>query len=101
MAHLRWGKVLRQVDRLYAEETSTGCSDSQLLTQFAGARDESELAFEAIVQRHGPMVLEVCRRRCAAITMRLRMRFRRRFWYWRAHRVDWAATEWLLGPLAA
>ena len=35
-------------------------SDSDLLKRFALARDES--AFEALVQRHGPMVQGVCRR---------------------------------------
>jgi hypothetical protein len=62
MAQVHWKNVLQQVDRLYVEGTSTGCSDSQLLSRFAGARDESALAFEALVERHGPMVLKVCRR---------------------------------------
>ena len=62
MARVHWNRVIRQVDRLCVEGTSTGWSDSQLLSRFAGARDEAELAFEVIVQRHGPMVLEVCRR---------------------------------------
>ena len=34
--------------------------DAQLLERFARERDE--LAFEALVLRHGPMVLGVCRR---------------------------------------
>jgi RNA polymerase sigma factor (sigma-70 family) len=54
--------VLRQVDRLFAEGTSTGWGDDQLLSRFLAAREESNVAFEAIVQRHGPMVLGVCRR---------------------------------------
>src|SRR5262245_17076700 len=57
-----WNTVLRQVDRLFVEGTSTGWGDDQLLTRFVAARDESNLAFETIVRRHGPMVLEVCRR---------------------------------------
>ena len=102
MAHLRWSKVLRQVDRLYAKGTSTGCSDSQLLTQFAGARDESELAFEAIVQRHGPMVLEVCRRLLRGDRHAAEDAFQATFLVLarRAGSIR-AATEWLLGPLAA
>jgi RNA polymerase sigma factor (sigma-70 family) len=37
-----------------------GDTDPQLLARFAAARDEA--AFAALVQRHGPMVLAVCRR---------------------------------------
>src|SRR3954451_23823916 len=37
-------------------------SDGQLLERFATGRGESaELAFAALVERHGPMVLRVCR----------------------------------------
>src|ERR1051326_999229 len=35
-------------------------SDGQLLERYAAARDG--VAFEALVRRHGPMVLAVCRR---------------------------------------
>jgi RNA polymerase sigma factor (sigma-70 family) len=39
-----------------------GLSDGQLLARFAWQRDESaEVAFAALVHRHGPMVLRVCR----------------------------------------
>ena len=61
MAHAAWMTVARQVDRLYGEGSATGCGDDQLLSQFTGAHDESKLAFDAIVRRHGPMVLQVCR----------------------------------------
>src|SRR4051812_8238936 len=37
-----------------------GLTDGQLLTLFISERDEG--AFEALVRRHGPMVLGVCRR---------------------------------------
>ncbi len=37
-----------------------GLSDGQLLGCFATRRDEA--AFEALIQRHGPMVWGVCRR---------------------------------------
>src|SRR5438309_1496627 len=35
-------------------------SDAQLLERYVAVRDE--VAFEALVRRHGPMVLGVCRR---------------------------------------
>jgi RNA polymerase sigma factor (sigma-70 family) len=53
------GDVVRQVARIYGEGTLTGLTDAQLLDRFRLRRDES--AFEAIVARHGPMVLGVCR----------------------------------------
>src|SRR5262249_54717999 len=37
-----------------------GLTDAQLLTRFVTARDEA--SFAALVRRHGPMVLAVCRR---------------------------------------
>jgi RNA polymerase sigma factor (sigma-70 family) len=39
---------------------SNGLTDAQLLTRFVADRDEG--AFAALVRRHGPMVLGVCRR---------------------------------------
>jgi len=42
---------------------TAGLSDEQLLGRFVGSRDETaELAFAALVDRHGPMVRGVCRR---------------------------------------
>jgi RNA polymerase sigma factor (sigma-70 family) len=52
--------VLQQVERIFGPGTVTGLTDGQLLEQFAIGRDEA--AFEALVARHGPMVLGVCRR---------------------------------------
>ena len=52
----------RQLNRLFRLGTVGGLTDSQLLEQFVSGDDESAaLAFEAIVERHGPMVLRVCR----------------------------------------
>jgi RNA polymerase sigma factor (sigma-70 family) len=40
----------------------SGLTDGQLLERFATRRDEgSDLAFAALVERHGPMVLRACR----------------------------------------
>ena len=51
--------ILRQVGRLFGEGTIAGLTDRQLLDRFRSRADEA--AFEAIVARHGPMVLGVCR----------------------------------------
>ncbi len=52
--------TLRQIDRLFQGGTVTGLDERQLLGRFVSDRDESGL--EALVDRHGPMVLGVCRR---------------------------------------
>jgi RNA polymerase sigma factor (sigma-70 family) len=50
---------LRQISRLLEDGTVTGLSDGRLLERFVSAHDAA--AFEALVARHGPMVLSVCR----------------------------------------
>ncbi len=44
---------------LFAGGSAAGLSDRQLLERFAASRDEA--AFAALVDRHGPMVLGICR----------------------------------------
>ena len=52
----------QQLDRLFRLGTVVGMTDSQLLEQFVSAPDAAAaMAFEVIVERHGPMVLQVCR----------------------------------------
>jgi RNA polymerase sigma factor (sigma-70 family) len=52
----------RQLERLFRMGTVGELSDPQLLERFVAEDDESAAtAFEAIVERHGPMVLRVCR----------------------------------------
>jgi RNA polymerase sigma factor (sigma-70 family) len=52
-----------RIDSLFRLGVVTGLSDEQLLERFAAQSDEAgQIAFEAIVRRHGPMVLGVCRR---------------------------------------
>jgi RNA polymerase sigma factor (sigma-70 family) len=63
MARPRASAVLRRFHVLFQAENLSGMSDRQLLEQFLSGRDDvSELAFTALVQRHGRMVLGVCRR---------------------------------------
>jgi RNA polymerase sigma factor (sigma-70 family) len=58
------GAVGRKIEVLWATGTLTGLSDAQLLGRFADARGRdamAEAAFRELVNRHGPMVLGVCR----------------------------------------
>lgn len=56
------GAVLRQVQSLFNVGTVGDLSDGQLLERFRTQSGEvAELAFAALVERHGPMVLRVCR----------------------------------------
>ena len=53
------GAALRQIKGLFANGVAAGLSDAQLLERFLTRGDAG--AFEALVGRHGPMVLSVCR----------------------------------------
>jgi RNA polymerase sigma factor (sigma-70 family) len=52
--------VLRHFRKAALRRDGAGLTDGQLLECFLSRRDEA--AFEALVRRHGPMVLGVCRR---------------------------------------
>jgi RNA polymerase sigma factor (sigma-70 family) len=52
--------VVRHLRRVVPPRDGAGRSDGQLLASFIDHKDEA--AFEALVRRHGPMVLGVCRR---------------------------------------
>jgi RNA polymerase sigma factor (sigma-70 family) len=52
--------ILETVDRIFHRGTVAGLNEATLLERFVAQRDEA--AFAAIVARHGPMVLGVCRR---------------------------------------
>jgi RNA polymerase sigma factor (sigma-70 family) len=54
------GTLLRHIQKLSARPRAPERTDRQLLEDFAARRDE--YAFTALVARHGPMVLRVCRR---------------------------------------
>ncbi len=56
-------RFLKHIETLYRAGTSGGSSDAELLARFATCRDEAaEAAFAALIERHGAMVLRVCRR---------------------------------------
>ena len=54
------GKVLRHLRAAALVPAQSGPGDGPLLQQFVARRDEA--AFAALLRRHGPMVLGVCRR---------------------------------------
>jgi RNA polymerase sigma factor (sigma-70 family) len=56
------GTVLRQIRTLYNVGAIRDLGDGQLLERFTTDRGESaELAFAVLVERHGPMVLRICK----------------------------------------
>jgi len=62
MAHRATGSVAQQIGTLFEGGSVVGLSDRQLLERFNSRRDTAgEAAFAALVARHGPMVLGVCR----------------------------------------
>ena len=63
MDNQRAGLPLSDLSALFRVGVVAGMSDEQLLETLAAAPEaECQIAFEAIVRRHGPMVLGVCRR---------------------------------------
>ena len=62
MANGQSEAVLKPPQGVLDTGTVAGVSDGQLLARFNAHRDElAEIAFAALVRRHGPMVLRVCR----------------------------------------
>src|SRR5580693_4932443 len=62
MAVKNGGNARSQLQTLFNEGAIGALSDGQLLERFANGRGEPrELAFAALVERHGPFVLRVCR----------------------------------------
>src|SRR5437763_11737697 len=54
------GDLVKRLRRTLAPHAMSEPTDTFLLQRFLAGRDEG--AFEALVQRHGPMVLGVCQR---------------------------------------
>jgi RNA polymerase sigma factor (sigma-70 family) len=64
MVQVTTASIVRQIGSLFEGGSVTGLSDRQLIERFIGRRDpagEGEAAFAALVARHGPTVLGVCR----------------------------------------
>jgi RNA polymerase sigma factor (sigma-70 family) len=62
MARAASGAVVRQIESLFEGSSVAGLTDRQLLERFNARRDSvGEAAFAALVARHGPMVLGICR----------------------------------------
>ncbi len=62
MSPVATGSVFRQIESLFEGGSVAGLTDRQLLERFNARRDPTgEAAFAALVTRHGPMVLDVCR----------------------------------------
>jgi RNA polymerase sigma factor (sigma-70 family) len=60
MASDDWDQAVASIREMVLARDAAGVTDSQLLKLFL--TDHDEAAFEAIVRRHGPMVLGVCKR---------------------------------------
>jgi RNA polymerase sigma factor (sigma-70 family) len=58
MARPTLGTFLRRLRQAMTAEAMASCSDVDLIEQFRSKRDE--FVFQAIVDRHGPMVFQVC-----------------------------------------
>ncbi|MFI5453829.1 MAG: sigma-70 family RNA polymerase sigma factor [Isosphaerales bacterium] len=62
MARVTSGSIVRQIESLFEGSSVAGLTDRQLLERFNARRDPAgEMAFAALVTRHGPMVLDICR----------------------------------------
>jgi RNA polymerase sigma factor (sigma-70 family) len=60
MAQPQLRRILAHLRRWAGEQETQQMQDQHLLQRFASQRDEA--AFAALMERHGPMVLHVCRR---------------------------------------
>src|SRR5262252_148538 len=53
-------RVVQYLHRTALRQDGAGLTDGELMEQYIARRDEA--AFDALIHRHGPMVLGVCRR---------------------------------------
>jgi RNA polymerase sigma factor (sigma-70 family) len=62
MSPVTTSSVALQIESLYDGASVVGLTDRQLIERFTARRDATgEAAFAAIVSRHGPMVMDICR----------------------------------------
>jgi hypothetical protein len=62
MANLATSSVSRQIASLFDGSSVAGLTDGQLVERFTTQRDAgAEAAVTALVVRHGPMVMGICR----------------------------------------
>jgi cytochrome c peroxidase len=59
MAKIAGSPILHLIRRAAEDQRLKELPDQELLRRFSGARDEA--AFSALLRRHGPMVLDICR----------------------------------------
>jgi RNA polymerase sigma factor (sigma-70 family) len=59
MAKAASSPVLQLIRRVVSDPRVRGCADEELLRRFLDHQDQG--AFETLLRRHGPMVLDVCR----------------------------------------
>ncbi len=55
------GPILKGFDALFGAGTAAARSDGEILDTFLAGGEAAEVAFARLVERHGPMVLRVCR----------------------------------------
>ena len=60
MATATLGGFLQHLRKVMAAETLASLSDRELVERYLASHEEA--AFQALLHRHGPMVLRVCRR---------------------------------------
>ena len=62
MTGARDGAILEPIRALFEAGGAGGSSDGELLERFGAGGPGAEAAFSVLLERHGPMVLAVCRR---------------------------------------
>ena len=56
------GAAAQQIEDLFTRGTMTALADDDLVDLFISGQERSDAAFRTLINRHGPMVLGICRR---------------------------------------